>query len=539
MYDSMSASAHPAAVLAPVDIDFLFEQARAVAHLLSDRRELRMRFNAEWRGYLDADDDAATAELLRGTMGLDGQVDPPLYSLTPDLYHWRYDRSGRTLPVTAGVELPDPEGDPEVEALFIRRFRRAMAELVPPEPAYPVSARVDLATLAAEFHVLAPSPAWSEVESAVNALLDGSPTPTERRSLGTEVRQFAQVLRERADVLAMALLAGAAVGQAGRGTPEERLSRGLRVLSEAHRFAGQPLAELAVTLRGVRDGLRRVGLVQGPDPRLPSLEDDQSVGPWSRALNDQLTAIRQVRVDMPAIHTEADGSRRSRIRDYLATGARTEPRVEELLLIVRGDAGATVKLNLAEMTLRDWSTLAYASLVGSAGDAWLGVAALSALGFRTQAWGDLVTWLVKMGMLPSRTEVTDVPGIAVSPADQCVVVVRRKDHPLSRAWAPEPSIPALVLTLQEARSVLQRLPRSDATFPPLGPPLGVLAFEMPLEERDADAALLKLFRRRLPEAAAPRVIYLYADRPTEQARGLYVAAPRGVADLAPDPSPAA
>jgi hypothetical protein len=532
----------PAAALSDADVDFLYDQARAVAQLLSDRGELRRRFKAEWRGYTaDADENDATAALLHGTMGLDGQVDPPLIRTEPGRYRWRYDRSGRTLPLPPGLEAPDPEGDPEPEARFVNAFRRVLAGLVQGEGPPAGRDRVDLATLASEFHVLPPSPAWSEVELVVTVLLhpDGAGA-TERRAVGPIVRQFADLLRERAEALALALLAGAAVGQAAaRGTPAERLATGLRVMSDAHRFAGLGPAQLSTTLRGVHEGLRRAVPLGAAGP-LPKLTDDRSVAAWGHALEQRLEGVRAQQPDLAALRRDAEASTRKRVSEFLVAGTRVEPRVEELLVVARGEATAPVKLNLADMTLRDWSGLAYAALVGGGSNPWLGLAALAALGFRPGSWSEFATWLQGVKLFPGarqrRVEVDGLPQGALPAGARAAVVVRRASGSLTDAWMPDPAIPSLALTVGQAKTLLQNL--KGVELPPLNPPLAVVAFEMPLDEDNADGGLLKLFNPRVAEGSWDRrVVYLYPDRPTKQARTPYVPAPQGLRDLLPQPAP--
>jgi hypothetical protein len=357
--------------------------------------------------------------------------------------------------------------------------------------------------------------------------------------VGPIVRQFADLLRERAEVLSLALLAGAAVGQAARGTPAQRLSRGLRVLSDAHRFAALELPELSATLRGVSDGLRRALPLGGPDP-LPRLTDERSVGAWGRALEQRLDAVRRQQPDLPAMRRDAEASTRRRVSEYLVAGVRLEPRVEELLVVARGEAAAPVKLNLAEMTLRDWSGLAYAALVGGGASAWLGLAALAALGFRPGSWTEFAAWLRSVRLFPGtgreRVDVDGLPAGELAPAARAVVVVHRASGSLAETWMPDPTIPAITLTVGQAKRVLQNL--KGVELPPLRPPLAVVAFEMPLDERRADETLLKIFTPRVPQGSWDRrVVYLYPDRPTEQARTPYVPAPRGLRDLLPEQAP--
>lgn len=529
----------PGSVLAEADLRFLFDHAHAVARLLSDRAELRRRFTRDWRGYRGGDEDRATAKLLSDVMGLEGVVvTPPLYPDPdrPGCYGWRCDRSGRSL-VPAGAQIPATERDPEPEAKFIRAMRHALATLSHGGASPAAPGPIDFGPLASELHVLSSSPAWGEVEAAVEAFTSGGTLiPGDRRVLAPLVRQFAEMLCERGEVLGLALLAGAALGQAGTGSPEERLARGLRVLAEGHRFGEKSLEELRGTIHGVREGLRRVLPAIGPDPQIPRLQIDSSVAAWARYLEEQLAAVRLLKPDLAALRRDALGSSRGRVSEYLIRGARLEPRVEELLIMTSPEAtSAPVQLNLAAMKLRDWSGLAYDALVaGATSDPWFGLAALAALGFRTSDWRAVVGWLMSQRLYPDAAprpfDVEGLPTAHTIPDARAVVVVRRSTSSLTDGWLPDPQVPALVLTTAQARNVVQRVRAPDA--PPLHPAPALLAFEMPPDEGKSDDKLLKMLQQRVPaDAWERRIVYLYPEIPSDLAKTPYVPAPRELREL--------
>jgi hypothetical protein len=278
-----------------------------------------------------------------------------------------------------------------------------------------------------------------------------------------------------------------------------------------------------------------------------------------------MAAIRAMTVERPEFYPQALASARRRVAAYLASGVRDEPRVEELLEVVAapGEDKATVKLNLAAMTLRDWSRRAYGGLVAGTSDPWFGLAALAALGFRPLLgdgegggaappekaepagggnWRTVVAALQKFFdvLRQKPLDVEGLPGGEPPPGSRAVMVVRRAAGSLTEGWMPSPTLAAVALTASEAGSLLGRLPRRDFRAPGLGPPLVVVAFEMPLDEKGADQELLKQFRARVPGGDAEvRVLYLYLEQPTEQVKGRYVSAPRGLGDLVDEQAPAA
>jgi len=529
----------PGPVLAEADLRFLFDHAHAVARLLSDRAELRRRFTRDWRGHQGGDEDRATAKLLSDVIGLEEVVVPPPLYPDPDRpgrYGWRCDRSGRSL-LPAGAQIPASERDPEPEAKFIRAVRRALATLSHGDGGQAHNGSIDFGPLASEFHVLSSSPAWGELEPAVEAFASGGTlTPGDRSVLAPLVRQFAEMLCERGEVLGLALLAGAAVGQAGTGSPEERLARGLRVLAEGHRFREKSLEELRGTLHGVREGLRRVLPAIGPDPQIPRLQIDSSVAAWTRYLEEQLLAVRLLKPDLAAIRRDALSSSRGRVSEYLIHGGRLEPRVEELLIMTSPEASsAPVQLNLAAMTLRGWSGLAYDALVaGATSDPWFGLAALAALGFRTADWGAVAEWLRSQRLYPDSAstpfDVEGLPTAHAAPETRAVVVVRRSTSSLTDGWLPDPQVPALLLTPAQARTVVQRVRAQKA--PPLHPAPALLAFEMPSDEGNSDDKLIKMLNQRVPpDAWKRRIVYLYPEIPSELAKLPYVPAPRELREL--------
>ena len=111
---------------------------------------------------------------------------------------------------------------------------------------------IDFAALSTQFRVIATTPAWEIVRDAIGRLgADPRPEqdPGRKRDID-HVRSFATVLRQDGNVIALALLCGAAIGQAApSGDKGERFVAGLGILARAFRFheKGEPTIRLDLT----------------------------------------------------------------------------------------------------------------------------------------------------------------------------------------------------------------------------------------------------------------------------------------------------
>jgi hypothetical protein len=407
--------------------------------------------------------------------------------------------------------------------------------------------RLDL-TLAAELRLIRGAPAWPSVPRSLERQRDpAAGSPAERQVEVKLVHNYAEMLRQHAATIATAVTCAAAVGRLARTDRRgEQVMTGLRVIADACRFTALDDAGVAAALGRLREELRGAyGLLPVEEPKLSALTEARTVTRWTAAVKKTLKHVQAASLDENRLHGDAAASLRERLAAYIGSGASLEPHVAELMVAAAGESTAgLVAFDLASMSLSRWSRLAFSGLVSFPGFFWHGLAALHALGIHAGSWSELVDWLTAQGISRPPPQGPFIAGQLPPPRHESVasaplvLVIRRERDSVTERWPVSRDTPALALTVDEAMTVLRRLKRLGGP-PPLRPPLGTVAFEMPMEAKGADDKLLTMFRRKLPSelTAAARVAYLYPEPPTGSAREPRIVAPRGVQDLIAESPP--
>ena len=355
---------------------------------------------------------------------------------------------------------------------------------------------VTLSTLSSQLGFLPPSPAWPEVQRAMDRLkqakASGAADPEQVQDADT-VAGYARTLKDNLPLLTMTLISGFAIGRLGSGkTPSvgEQLLAGLNALNWARGF-------------GVADSLQIVkrawdwvnSEVSGLGDTMINVDETWGLEQWAIVMEGRIhTVTGQVSWSGQRVETARKTAWelwRHRVTAFLG-GPPVEQAFtgEDLLCHAAGVSPATVlRPRLAEVSVQEWSRLVYLWVAekvppSEAVSHWAGEAAGIALGFNVRASA--------INLPPQRSSAT-----------ASVLVVRRDRDSQTHGWRPNRECPVLAWTREQVNQV-RILP--DVL---LGPAFATAALELPMDRNEADH-LTKIFRSLVLE-----VICFDSVRPAE------------------------
>jgi hypothetical protein len=416
-------------------------------------------------------------------------------------------------------------------------------------PQTPSMGKVDLSTLSSHLRIIPTSPAWPTVQAAITNLERSRDSGQSNPSLVSDTRclaEYALLLTKSAGMIADALVCGLVVGKAARvkGRGQEILV-GLDAISRAHRFTEKTDIEVGQIFTALLGKIRArfpALLVNYTSPIVTELHPRD----WQQGVEPTLAHVDDSTLfadaDLDKVHESAWGSWLQRMDLFFKGERRPEPELNDLFaLAAQSKAAVLLKLDLREMTVSDWSAALMASLTGlprvpaSYCPPWVGVAALLALGYRVASWPQLVDWAKHWPLDAKDLEVAgqrlEVWSRSSSPPpSRAILILKRTSASLVDAWVPSTGAAAAVVNAEQTSSLLEVLGK-EVTRPPLLPPPGLVAFEMPLEKDKLDAEALNFLQKLMGTTVAP--VYFYAQAPRSATPGSYVIAPKSVDELFP------
>lgn len=343
-----------------------------------------------------------------------------------------------------------------------------------PEPNAPPSSPsglVTLSTLSSQLGFLPPSPAWPEVERAIDRLLAALETGLTDPDGDQDVRivqSYSAMLRDHLPFLTILILVAMVVGRlAARSrqspTRGEQLLRGLQAVRWAKEVDGVEVMDhlmdpLWAWARSESPSLLTVG---------PDLGDD--LARWADRMGGRLDMIAsEVTPTLDRLESarrNAWDAWRSRVWAYLGAEVKGQPITpEDLLCHAAGYAPArAIRTNLQTMSITDWSRLVYLAFARDVSRLervrpWLAEAALRALGFEMTG--------PEFRSLPPRKQ--GAPGILVIRQERDSQVVR---------WTPSQTLPIVAWTAREASALAESASTGLATIL-AGPGRPVVAVEV-------------------------------------------------------------
>lgn len=341
---------------------------------------------------------------------------------------------------------------------------------------------VTLSTLSSQLGFLPSSPAWPEVQRAMDRLRQtrtGAPNPEQAQDSRT-VAGYARMLKDNMSLLTMALISGMAIGRMGypsdTSTAGEQLLAGLNALNWARGFGvGDSTAIVQQAWTWVKKEVPSLG------DTMMTVDDNWDLEQWATVMEARVGAVvREVSRSAPRVETArsvAWEAWRRRLVTFLG-GPPSERSLtgDDLLCHAARVPPATLLMpRLDDMRIPDWSTLVHQSHwphsgTGEIVPAWAGEMAAVALGFNSTRASELT-------LPPSR-----------SSAAFSIVIVRRDRDSQTLAWRPTRDSAVLAWTRDQVRSgtipgVSRAVPPVTQAFP--GPPLGIVAIELPAESEEA------------------------------------------------------
>lgn len=507
--------------------EFLLRQVEELAGLLSsvDSFEHEVR---EWRRRTGKRLTRAVRDALPGA----SEIVPLLEKVGSGShsFSWRFRYTGTPAPGTPAFETAGWREQLEANVGFIESLSEFLEG---------VGKKTDLRFLSSELGVLGSTPAWPRVQEAVRRVRSGS------KKRETDVDDYCVLLARDGEVLALALYCARAVAAASGNLGPAGLRPALKILSDAYHWLdfeadsrAEELAALLVTIRSRFPDL--------PEVELPPELSRASWDSWKKWVGDGLESLERVigsphEEDLRRAAETAWEAWRSRLSPHADPDA-SSPTFEQLVCAAAGQRPADLlSFDEAAMTIRDWSGAFYWSLADVASDStdyapfWLAVPAMQRLGLvpgRPRGLEEAVAFYDRR--VVGDSEVRDVGlwakdlAAAETPAAGAALVVERESGTLTESWMPEPSYPAVVLSVDRAAELAQAERRL------LGTRLFRFKSLVVEEPSDPDGVkeLAKAFLRPGNQENEPDLL-LYNVPPDPLPKGIrYLVAPlEGVGDL--------
>jgi energy-coupling factor transporter ATP-binding protein EcfA2 len=462
----------------PRQAEFLWGLVRQLADLLAEPKNVR-ELALERQQDLAAKNPSGNPRFAAQVLDAIRFTDPgPLLERSPDspdIFKWRYDRSGRPLveapaqdkPKAIQADAVSPVAgiaNPNVD--LIETFNAALLDLT--------ENTIDCGKLGTRFGVIPQSPAWPSVQPAMERLKktntpSGNPTETADISI---VGQFADLLRRRADTIGLSICCGWVIGKWKSKNDEERVFAGLQTLSDALRLPELHEEEVVARIQKFSNDVLRQFSKQAPFP-VP-LDGAATVQTWRQAVDAIILEAGPSKLLVQDVGDQAHEAwdywrQRLQERDAIPN------RQAIICAVSRKGPSQYLRFPPEEMTAREWSRAFYeialkAFPVGSqptsppvteappdpvAMSQWLAIVALQRLGFGANLYyaGHQASALFKFDVLSVPEVRTFSPSIGLLPS---VLIVSEKEA-VSEDWKPAKDCPALVLRAYE----LQKLRLSD------------------------------------------------------------------------------
>jgi hypothetical protein len=419
--------------------------------------------------------------------------------------------------------------------------------------------RIDFATLSSLLRVISTSPPWDEASLGIQRLttigVGGKPYDS-RAQDEQNVRAFARLLRDDAELIYRAILAGAYAGRLVGGSMADGIVRGLQSIRTTYRFEEKSEQGVDESLRTFFADVTQYYGASTPIAGRPLTEASEAPA-WRDALRKDVRAIRvaspigvpfsvagdqTAMLSIPEVQLAAWRSTIERI-DAMFTGGGTDLRagIEELMCDAAQIApSTTVPLRLETMGIVQWSEALHRALLGtSPSDPQhvpfvIAPIALAALGFGLPEWS--LDQLKKAAGNRPAVEleqatrfIADRPWLQATVDGPSAVIIRRSDKTLLEAWPPSRQTPTVAATYDQLATLTYVEFFSPARYP-AAPTPSLLAIEEPQEvtvTRDQ-------WKRSLMQSAGNRPIpevRFYPSVPRQPPNGPYIIEPRSVEEL--------
>ncbi|HXT22845.1 MAG TPA: hypothetical protein VN923_19010, partial [Thermoanaerobaculia bacterium] len=495
------------------------------------------------------------------------------------VYHFRYDRTSATPRPLAAAARREEAGEAMPKAALAQQREQPMvvAQLVVVEQ--PIlgaitfisivsgvidalqredpkagavageSLPISLDTLASRYNVIAPSPAWSVVDAAIDRLADAHSRGARYPTQGEDelyVAQFRELLARNLLRIGNALACAAFVGRGRSTSRAARLARGLTVLSRARRFAQRDEEAVGLALEDLTVQVRDAFAVD------LTIEWDGAMATYQSAVGAAIDRAEgplseQARETLDHVADRAWSGLLDRLERWMSGAPPGAPEVVELLAAA-AELGPSKVMGFdpGEMTICDWVRVLAGARGGAAkappAPTWLGPIALHALGFHgvnpdlepARLW---LRWprsgQVGIPDLDEWTRVRALRSSAVlfsgpSPTTTLVVVRRTNSSPKLTTILPMPGIATLIATVDELESIVG----NDPAVPPL--PLiapterQVVAVEM---EPELQSKLESELYPRISVAMNPLLVHVYWQDRGREMRHPYVVNPASLMEI--------
>lgn len=251
----------------------------------------------------------------------------------------------------------------------------------------PTAPELDFSLLSTGYGILSTSPAWPEVQAALERL-ERDPAGAGDPGRATDialVQEYRRTLVREAATLGRALVLSAAIGVRAEGERPVRVQRGLEALSAGYELKRLPAKEVATLVKRLFNdfaapyrGLRLA--------RTYTLREPRALAKWSRDVRADIEAVEKA---VPKT-LDLDGAWND-WGERLPKHFRGEPAPPTLRQLgcaaAASGPGFWLRLELGSMTILQWSSLLRGAIrlnlppSSGAPPLWAGNAALWALGF--------------------------------------------------------------------------------------------------------------------------------------------------------------
>lgn len=362
---------------------------------------------------------------------------------------------------------------------------------------------ITLSTLSSQLGFLPSTPAWPEVQRAMDRLVraPAAVDPEFAQDVRT-VGAYARMLGDNREVLTRTLVTGLALGRIAvsgkrpRSLGEQMLS-GLKALAWGRDAGSTDLEHLLILMW---EWTRRQGLELGET--MVAVDPSWDLQEWARVTKRRLSEVaEQVKPSRTLVENARTESWRhwERRAEAFVAGAPlgTELSGDEVLCRAAGVTPATVlRPQMRDMTIQDWSRLIYLAFAKEVSrnetvPRWMGEAAIRILGF--SAGG------------PARP--------------YRVLIVRRDRESQTRRWIPTEEAAAIAWTLDEWEA-MQGQAELLVRQLYLNSELAVIAIELPSPDSEHERTVVRGLRDMAGSENKSRVgiFYFDATRPSEPPR---------------------
>jgi hypothetical protein len=445
-------------------------------------------------------------------------------------------------PPSEGPAAGPPDLEWEPRANFIDAFAEALNAATSPRASRRGSQgaadiAVTLDALAGRFRIMTPSPTWSVTRAAIARLRDAASRGTRHPGYAEDVflvNQFHDILVRNGEQIVRALLLGAVVGKESQGGVGARIANGLAIIARAMQFASKREEDVGRSLENVMAMMRDTYNADF-ETLLEGFRDDwpevKTFVLRMRAGLEQAAALRKL--DSDEVVTKAWSAFQSRLAHWVTTNEVPEPQFEELLVAaVRRGPTELVEFDPREMTLQQWAKALVAARTGP--HPWLTLFAWHALGFRSSSQFELQLLIGWASIAPTSALEVQMAGanqlfdrtvnlvnehklLSGRPPATILIMLRRKNSPMTATWRPVPDAAVLLISADELKQFSPPEKGEAMGQPALALPLGdttVCAVEM-----DPELAA-NLYTSQLPFLKQllknPWLIYVYdVDRGRE------------------------